>query len=394
MIAVIVQAAHAPFHRARFRAARARGLEDNRELFSVAVSDVQGDYKWPQQDSSQEDLHSRVLFPGCDYWTLSYRRIRRALYSALDEISPDVVALPGWGFAETLAGLGWCIRRGRHRVVISDSQAIDSAQTQSKLLLKRLIVSRFQAAFAGGQPHVRYLEELGLAPERCFVGCDVVDNEFFDRESQRDRAQQQRQERERESALRLLSCVRLLPRKNILGVLDVMKDLDGWTWTIAGDGPQLEEIERQIKTLQLTERVRLVGHVDYDELPRVYSEADVYLQPSLVEPWGLVVNEAMACALPVLVSNACGCREDLVKEGVNGYTFDPSSPESLKQALQLMIDNRERLDAMGQASRRLISGWGLDLFAQNFWRACDAALLARAAGRRERVISRALGFPL
>jgi 1,2-diacylglycerol 3-alpha-glucosyltransferase len=390
MIAVIVQAARAPFHHARFRAARARGLKDNQELFSVAVSDAQGDYKWPQQENSQEDSHQRVLFPGCDYWTLSYRRIRRALYSALDEISPDVVALPGWGFSETLAGLGWCIRRGRHRVVISDSQAIDSAQTHSKLLLKRLIVSRFQAGFAGGQPHVRYLEELGLAPERCFVGCDVVDNDFFDGESQRHRAQQQRQDGERKSALRLLSCLRLLPRKNILGVLDVLKDLDGWTWTIAGDGPQLEEIERRIEALQLKERVRLAGHVDYNELPRVYSKADVYLQPSLVEPWGLAVNEAMACALPVLVSKACGCRE----EGVNGYTFDPASPESLKSALRLLLENSERLDAMGQASRQLIDGWGLDLFAQNFWRACDAALLARAAGTRERVISRALGFPL
>jgi glycosyltransferase involved in cell wall biosynthesis len=394
MIAVIVQAAYAPFHHARFRAARARGLNDNQQLFGVAVSDAQGDYRWPQRESSSEDSHERVLFPGCDYWTLSYRRIRRALYSALDEISPDVVALPGWGFPETLAGLGWCIRRGRHRVVISDSQAIDSAQTQSKLLLKRLIVSRFHAGFAGGQPHVRYLSRLGLAPERCFVGCDVVDNDFFDSESQKLRAQQRRQGKERETALRLLSCLRLLPRKNIPGVLDVMKDFDGWTWTIAGEGPQLEEIERRVEALQLTERVRLVGHVDYNELPRVYSEADVYLQPSLIEPWGLAVNEAMACALPVLVSNACGCHEDLVKEGVNGYIFDPTSPESLKSALRLLLENRERLDAMGQASRRLISDWGLDLFAQNFWRACDAALLARAAGRRERVINRALGFPL
>jgi 1,2-diacylglycerol 3-alpha-glucosyltransferase len=394
MIAVIVQAAHAPFHLARFAAARARGLKDNQQLFGVAISDVQGDYKWPRQESSPLGSHQRVLFPGCDYWTLSYRRIRRALYIALDEISPDVVALPGWGFPETLAGLGWCIRRGRHRVVISDSQAIDSAQTQSKLLLKRLIVSRFQAGFAGGQPHVRYLSTLGLAPARCFVGCDVVDNDFFDRESQRLKAEQRRQEREKESELRLLSCLRLLPRKNILGVLDVMKDLDGWSWTIAGDGPQLEEIERRVEALQLTERVRLVGHVDYNELPRVYSDADVYLQPSLIEPWGLAVNEAMACALPVLVSSACGCREDLVKEGVNGYTFAPESGESLKRALRLLLETRERLDAMGQASRRLISGWGLDLFAQNFWRACDAALLARAAGRRERVISRALGFPL
>jgi glycosyltransferase involved in cell wall biosynthesis len=336
-----------------------------------------------------------VLFPGCDYWTLSYRRIRRALYSALDEISPDVVALPGWGFPETLAGLGWCIRRGRRRVVISDSQAIDSAQTQSKLLLKRLIVSRFHAGFVGGGPHVRYLAELGLAPQHSFVGCDVVDNDFFERESTRLRAERQPPPPgESEGELRVLSCLRLLPRKNIQGVLDGMPALDGWTWTIAGDGPQREEIERQVEARGLTERVRLAGHVAYNELPRVYAGADVYLQPSLIEPWGLAVNEAMACGLPVLVSNACGCREDLVKDGVNGFTFEPASSESLLEALRRILENRARLFEMGQSSRSIIAGWGLDLFAQNFWRACDAALLTDAASRRERAISRVLSFPL
>lgn len=391
MIAALVHATFGPFHHARFDAAYARGLEDDHQLFGLAISDVQGDYKWPRQESSRHGSQHRVLFPGCDYWSLSYRRMRRTLYSALDEISPDVVALPGWGFLETLAGLGWCIRRGRRRLVISDSQAIDSPQTRSRLALKRLIVSRFHAGFAGGQPHARYLATLGLAPEQCFVGCDVVDNDFFERESRRWRAEQPR---DGKGDLRLLSCLRMLPRKNILGVLDVMASHEGWTWTIAGDGPQLVEIERHVEVLNLRERVRLVGHVAYHELPRMYVAADAYLQPSLTEPWGLAVNEAMACALPVLVSNACGCHEDLVHDGVNGFTFDPASPASLKRALSLLLANRERMDEMGQASRRVIDDWGLDLFAQNFWRACDAALLGDTASRRERVISKALSFPL
>jgi 1,2-diacylglycerol 3-alpha-glucosyltransferase len=51
--------------------------------------------------------------------------------------------------------------------------------------------------------------------------------------------------------------------------------------------------------------------------------ASAFIQASTTEQWGLVVNEAMASGLPVLVSERCGCAPDLVKNGVNGYTFDP-----------------------------------------------------------------------
>jgi glycosyltransferase involved in cell wall biosynthesis len=118
--------------------------------------------------------------------------------------------------------------------------------------------------------------------------------------------------------------------------------------------------------------------VDYFQLPELYARVDAYLQPSLSEPWGLAVNEAMASGLPVVVSNRCGCHEDLVQEGINGFTFDPSSPRGLVQALQRLWESRERWVEMGQASRAIIAQWGLDLFARNLWRACDIALDAGA----------------
>ncbi|HYY57623.1 MAG TPA: glycosyltransferase [Pyrinomonadaceae bacterium] len=389
MIAALVFAAPAPFTRARLGAASARGLKLNHRLAGLQIAGTQGDYNWPD-DEGLGDVARQTLFPERDYWTLSYRSIRRALYSALDDLSPDVVVLPGWGFKETLAGLGWCIGRGVPRVVISDSQPVDSTQSRGKLWLKRLIVSNFQAGFAGGRPHARYLSALGLAPDRCFVGCDVVDNDFFAGESSRSGRKQRRLDGE----AMLLSCLRFLPRKNIVGVLEVIAGHHGWNWTIAGDGAERHEIERRIKTLGLKERVRLLGHVDYKELPRIYSQADAYLQPSLSEPWGLAVNEAMACGLPLVVSDRCGCHEDLVREGVNGFTFDPSRPETLTEALDRLLARKSSWGEMGQSSREIIDGWGPELFAENFWRACDAARLPRRAGRRERFISRALKVAL
>jgi glycosyltransferase involved in cell wall biosynthesis len=175
----------------------------------------------------------------------------------------------------------------------------------------------------------------------------------------------------------MLSVLRLLPRKNVLAVLDALPRALQWRWVVAGDGPQRPLVERRISELGLGTRVDLLGHVPYDELPDLYASADVYLQPSLSEPWGLAVNEAMASGLPVVVSTRCGCSEDLVRDGENGYVFDPADRESLHRVLDLMLASRHRWPEMGLASRDIISDWGPDRFARNFWKACEIAIANR-----------------
>ena len=138
--------------------------------------------------------------------------------------------------------------------------------------------------------------------------------------------------------------------------------------------------------------MHLLGHVDYFTLPTVYAQADAYLQPSLSEPWGLAVNEAMACGLPVVVSDRCGCREDLVRANVNGFTFDPTNHESLVTALERLLASRSRWPEMGRASREIIAGWGLDLFARSFWRACEAALRPVPEGLGTHAISKVMSL--
>ncbi len=388
MKVVILYAKLAPFHVARLERAGLAGQGGGRHLVGMEVADMQSDYRWAPTPQPGKHYSRVTLFRGLDYWALPYRIVRRSLYRALDAARPDVAVLPGWGFREALAGLSWCIRRGVPRVVISDSQSIDRPQKTGKLWVKRLLVQRFQAAFVAGRPHARYVASLGMPEERCFVGCDVVDNDFFT-----GGARQQRGSDDGQTADGcLLSCLRLLPRKNILGMLDVLANrAKQWTWMIAGDGPQRSEIEKAIRALGLTERVHLLGHVDYTRLPALYARASAYLQPSLSEPWGLAVNEAMASGLPVVVSERCGSHEDLVRAGVNGFTFDPASSESAAEALDRLWTSRSRWSSMGRESQAIISRWGLDLFARNLWQACAAALHPLPERSGTRAITKALG---
>src|SRR5207247_9937771 len=87
----------------------------------------------------------------------------------------------------------------------------------------------------------------------------------------------------------------------------------------------------QLSTLNLNEHVHLPGFKPYDELPAYYALANAFVHASTTEQWGLVVNEAIASGLPVIVSNRCGCAPELVNG--NGFNFDATNENELTARL-------------------------------------------------------------
>jgi glycosyltransferase involved in cell wall biosynthesis len=161
------------------------------------------------------------------------------------------------------------------------------------------------------------------------------------------------------------------PQSSVLGP----RASDLWSLVLLGDGPLKSDLCRLISDLGLRHCVLLPGFKQYSELPVYYSLASVFVHASTTEQWGLVVNEAMASGLPVLVSDRCGCAQDLVQEGNNGFTFDPYN---VKQLAQLMLEisgfQPFRLSAFGNASREIISNWGPERFASGLQKAVETAL--------------------
>lgn len=157
---------------------------------------------------------------------------------------------------------------------------------------------------------------------------------------------------------------------------------------ILGDGELRPELEAQRAALRLEDDVLLPGFKQYDELPSWYGAAGCFVHASTSEQWGLVVNEAMASGLPVLVSDRCGCAVDLVQEGRNGFCFDPLDAQKLAGLLDRMSRASTDRVAMGEASRVLISPWGPERFAQGLKIAVERA--ASAGQRRKSWVAEAL----
>jgi glycosyltransferase involved in cell wall biosynthesis len=97
------------------------------------------------------------------------------------------------------------------------------------------------------------------------------------------------------------------------------------------------------------------GFRQIEELPKFYANASCFIHPALEEPWGLVINEAMASGLPVLSSRNVGAAEELVRDGENGWRFDAASAEEMARGMRKMANlSPENRAAMGEASSRLI----------------------------------------
>ena len=365
-----------PYHHARLRAANAR-----RPLVAVEFCSVDATYAWAQV-REPTDFDKVTLFDGADVDTRPRPAIRRRVAEVLARLDPSVVVVPGWSHPAALAALEWSSSRRRPAVLMSESTAHDERRRWWREAVKRRIVAVGSAALAAGAPQSAYLRALGLRSDAVFSGYDAVDNAYF-----ADRAAQARDRAEAERA-RLglperffLASARFVAKKNLVRLVRACArywqdaGAAAWPLVLLGDGALRPRIEAEVQALNLEEAVLLPGFRQYHELPAYYGLAGAFVHASTSEQWGLVVNEAMASGLPVIVSKRCGCAPDLVQTGVNGFTFDPCDVDELAGLMQrvaAMTD--ERRLAMGRASQRIIADWGPERFADGLMQAVEAAI--------------------
>ncbi len=371
-----------PYHFARLRAA-AEALQN---VLAIEFSGVDHTYAWEKIEGA--DRFQRVtLFPQADSKTQPLPEIHRRMRAALEEYQPTVVVIPGWADVESLVALQWCLTHGIHAVVMSETTAWDETRKWWKEWLKHRVVKLYSSGFVGGQAHRDYLIKLGLRFERIFLGYDVVDNDYFAVGATKVRNQdtQIRQQFQLPPHY-FLASARFIQKKNLPGLLQAyakyfqaaQKSGDRnqiWSLVLLGDGPLRADLQAQLLELKLDDHVKMPGFKQYEELPIYYGLASAFIHISTVEPWGLVVNEAMASALPVLVSDRCGC-VDLVEEEINGFIVNPYRVEEIASKMLQLTTPSVELSKWGDASRRMISKWSPLRFAEGLKEAIDSALSA------------------
>jgi 1,2-diacylglycerol 3-alpha-glucosyltransferase len=297
------------------------------------------------------------------------------LWEYLCQIKPDAILIPGWGFPISRTALRWCLRHQAAPILMSESNEYDYRRSWPIETYKRWLVSKYSSALVGGQGHKRYLIKLGMKPEAIAFGYNIVDNDSY-------KVDRQQSFQSPINKSYFLAIGRFVPPKNLLTLIQAYasyykRSPNPWDLVLCGSGPQKEEIEELMKTLGLQSAIHLPGFLQQDSLITYFANAECFVHASVEEQWGLVVNEAMAAGLPVLVSDRCGCAEDLVIEGINGFTFDPTKIEQLT-ALMLRISSEEiDRQAMGQAALDHIQKFSPAYFANGLMQAIDYALTSQ-----------------
>ena len=247
--------------------------------------------------------------------------------------------LAGWGHP-VLLGAMIVARLMGVPVAVETDTAIPVTQFWLKRVAKKLlypILFRLPAVFLpGGTRQKRFLQHYGVLEKRIVVAQMTVDVEAIAKAVM---AIPSEARRARRTTLGIAAeeCVflfvgRLELAKGITVLLEAFSlafdKKDNVRLLIAGDGALRGKVKMAAASSQ---RVRWAGRLPGEALLDVYATADVLVLPSVFEPWGLVVNEAMAAALPVIVSECVGCVDDLVTTERTGIVIDADRPASLRK---------------------------------------------------------------
>ena len=374
-----------PYHLARLRAAHERFAREGVRLVALETAGQDATYEWRTEQGATP--YERVqVFPNRVFETIPAAEMHTGVTAALDRLDPDAVAIVSYSFPDARACLAWCRRRRRTAVLMSATKADDAKRVGWRERIKTVLVSQYDAALVGGTPQRAYLNQLGFSAERIFQPYNAVDNASF-----RERADEARQHPDTFRHLPgldderpfFLASNRFVPRKNLDRLLLAYARYrenasTPWRLLLLGDGPDRPQLEALIRDQEI-KGVVLCGFRQIEDLPTYYGLASAFVHPCLMDQWGLVVNEAMAAGLPVLVSTAAGCAGDLVHEGENGYTFDPLDTAALTRCLIEVAAPQTDREAMGARSKEIIAGWAPEQFAEGLW---DAVQVESDATRR------------
>jgi glycosyltransferase involved in cell wall biosynthesis len=301
--------------------------------------------------------------------------LRRALTR---DREPTILHLAGWGHPVLLGAL--LMARSLRIPVAVESDTAERRPDRSwrhvwlhwvkKLLYPPLfrLPSRF---LPGGTRQARYLGRYGVKQERMTIAQMTVDVCAIRRFCSQDREAARAAARARWGMLAdariVLFVGRLEASKGLQALLSAfaraVAEENDLCLAIAGDGSLRAHVEAIAAKPDC--RVTYLGRLSGDDVLRSYLAADLLVLPSLFEPWGLVINEAMACGLPVIVSDRVGCADDLVRPGETGLIVGAGREIDLASAIRQLARDEPARRHMGQAAERLISNWTLGNEARN-----------------------------
>lgn len=370
----------APYHVDRIEAV-GRRLAGQVEVVAVEVATTSQTYEWKPSGGV---AHARklTLFPGQSYDRIHPLRRFWRHWHALKHC--DVVFV-GISYAHPdIIALSWLLRlRGCKTVMITDSKFDDMPRLAVREWGKSLLLKSYSAAIVAGRRQREFVRMLGFGNRPILPGCDTVGVKRI-RQEAGDAADCLYEQRN------FICVARFVAKKNLFGLIDgyaryvALAAGSPRKLVLAGSGPLEERLRAYCDAKNLSDLVEFTGFLDSVQVSRRLAASLALILISTEEQWGLVVNEAVALGIPVIVSHAVGAGDSLVRNLINGFVFEAAASEGPARAMVALASDKVRWQRMAQASAD--RAWLAD--SERFADAVEAMVLPAQAEAARASISR------
>ncbi len=291
---------------------------------------------------------------------------------ALRDADPAVVVVSGWSTFAAQAAVAWCLLHRVPYVSLVESHDL-GPRSGWRRAVKGAVVPRVMAGAASvlvvGSAARESVVARGASPDRVRVFANTVDVPAWSRRADLlvlQRPQLRSRDGWTDEDIIVLSVGRLVPEKGLDTLIrgaaasgDPRLQL-----VFAGGGPEASSLARLAQGSGV--RVLVRGDLTEDELAVEYARADVFALLSHQETWGVVVNEAAASALPLVLSERVGAAHDLLRDRDNGFLVPSGDVAATARALRALAEDRSLRQTMGARSRELVRDWGYGPSVESF----------------------------
>ncbi|NCD09645.1 MAG: glycosyltransferase family 1 protein [Negativicutes bacterium] len=320
-------------------------------------------------DVNQSEMrYEYEILPGMH---LDLKKVREihfnpSLLWKLVRLQPDIVIIGGYNSISSWIALLYC-RLFRRKVIMWNGSILNSSKFNHSSIraLKRCFVRYCDAFISYGTKAKEFLEYFGADSCKIFVGCNVGDVEYYRKNAVFE------SRRVQVTTINLIFVGQLIRRKGIYNLLEALAvtKSSNWQLYVVGDGPEESDIKIFCEGKGLSEKVIFIGFKQKRELSNFYNMGDIFVLPSLSDPFGIVYSEALASGLFVIASIYAGASYDIITDGLNGFVIDPHDIEALAACIDRTISMIPQMSSKKMISDSVVSK--MEHYAQQFIEAAD-----------------------
>jgi glycosyltransferase involved in cell wall biosynthesis len=354
------------------------------DLTVIYAAGTVADRTWRVEPNHRAVFLRGLRLPGAQRVLHHDYPVTPGVVGALMDARPDVVVVSGWSTFAAQAAITWCGIKDIPYLLVVESHDEGPRAGWRKTVKGTVvppIVERAAGLLVTGTLARDSMIARGAHPERVRVFANTVDVEDFGEQADRlaDRRAEVRRTLEAEPEdVVVLSVARLAPEKGLDVLVRAVAAADDprLVLVVAGEGPE----RARLKELsgELSVRLTLAGDVDWERIVELYVAADVFALLSEREPWAVVVNEAAACGLPLVLSDRVGAAHDLLRDGENGALVRAGDVDAAAKSLRELAAAPELRRAQGARSRELARDWGYGPSVEGFLEAVREAVADRS----------------